>query len=61
VVSFTMQLSDEERLAEIRRARGEMDKLYQDLRGFADRNVLLSLRRAGSEKEIHSLKKLYGL
>jgi len=61
VQSFTLQLSDEARMAEISRARAQMDKLYRDLRAFTDQNALLSLQRGGAEKEILSLKKIYGL
>ncbi|HVU97990.1 MAG TPA: TraG family conjugative transposon ATPase [Puia sp.] len=61
VQSFTLQLSDEQRLALINHARTQMDKLYRDLRTFTDQNALLSLQRGGAQKDIQSLLKLYGL
>jgi conjugation system TraG family ATPase len=61
IQSYTLELSDEQRLAEIHRVRSQLDRLYRDLRSFSDQNALLSLQRAQSQQEISSLKKIYGL
>jgi hypothetical protein len=59
--NFSVQMSDEERMAAIDRVGAGMDKCFSDLSRFNNQNTLLSLQRAREAGEIDLLKKLYGL
>lgn len=61
VNSFRTQMSDAKRLEIINQVSEKVDGNYSDLRTFNGENALLSLQRAGSEKEIDMVKKMYGL
>lgn len=58
--SFTVQMSDGDRLKMINETSSQLDKQLLDLREFNDNNRLVSLQRAKSKKELQSLKDIYG-
>ncbi|SIN78732.1 conjugal transfer protein TraI [Algoriphagus halophilus] len=60
VKSFTLQMSDGERLALLQETAEKVDENYQDLLSFNRSNALLRLQRASSTQEILQIKELYG-
>ena len=58
--SFTVQMSDADRLKLINETSSQLNKQLLDLREFIDNNRLVSLQRSKSKKELQSLKDLYG-
>lgn len=61
IKSFTTTMSDAKRLELINNAADRIDGNYDDLILFNHQNVLLSLQRAKTAKEVETVKKLYGL
>lgn len=61
VESFTVQMSDAERLKIISRAADGIDEQISDLKHFNNQNIQLSLQRSKSLSEINAVKQLYGL
>ncbi|WP_339870253.1 conjugal transfer protein TraI [uncultured Algoriphagus sp.] len=61
VKSFTLQMSEGERLALINETANRVDQNYQDLIAFNLSNGQLSLRRAANTKEINQIQYLYGI
>lgn len=61
VKSFTVQMSDAERLELLNRSADEIETYVQDLRRFTNRNIQLSLQRAKNLEDINTVKQLYGL
>ena len=61
IESFTVQMSDAERLAIINRVSDAIDQNYQDLNLFNQQNILLSLQRAKGQHDVQRLKEFYGL
>lgn len=59
--SFSVQMSDAERLEMINKTAEEIDNCLADLRQFNQENILLSLQRAKSNAEIKTIKELYEL
>lgn len=59
--SFTTQMSDAERLELINAAADRIDTTYDDLMRFNRQNILLSLQRAKTERDIERVRLLYGL
>lgn len=59
--SFTVQMSDAERLKIINRAADGIDEQISDLRHFNNQNIQLSLQRSKDLNEVNSVKQLYGL
>ena len=59
--SFTVQMSDAQRLELLNRSADEIETYASDLRRFTDRNKQLSLQRAKNLEEVETLKKLYGI
>lgn len=59
--SFSVQMSDAERLEMINKTVDDLDTHLSTLRQFNHRNQLLSIQRAKSKTEIETVKKLYGL
>ena len=59
--SFTVQMSDADRLELLNRSADEIETCATDLRRFTDRNTQLSLQRAKNIEEVETLKKLYGI
>jgi hypothetical protein len=59
--AFTLQMTDEERLAAINTASAGLDQDYRELQLFTQRTQLLSLQRAKDENDYSFLLKLYGL
>ena len=61
VKSFTTTMSDSKRLKLINNAADQIDANYDDLMRFNQQNVLLSLQRAKTTKEVEAVKQLYEL
>lgn len=60
IESYTTSMSDAQRLELINEAADQIDRNYEDLRRFNGQNVLLSLQRAKTSKEVEQLRRLYG-
>lgn len=61
IESFSTSMSDGERLNLINDAADRIDRNYDDLRLFNQQNVLLTLQRAKSKKEVEQMRRLYGI
>lgn len=61
VTSFSLQMTDSERLALIDQASARVDSNYSDLLSFNRENKMLSLSRAKTSQDILVVKALYGL
>lgn len=61
VKSFTLQMSEGERLELINDTASRVDQNYQDLISFNLSNGQLSLQRASTNKEIRQIRDLYGI
>ncbi len=61
VRSFTLQMSEGERLALINETANKVDQNYQDLIAFNLSNGQLSLKRAANTKELLQIQNLYGI
>ena len=61
VNSFKTQMSDAKRLELINEAADKIDQNYNDLKQFNTQNILLSLQRSKSLKQVEDVQKLYGL
>lgn len=61
VQSFTVQMSDAERLSLLNRSADEIETYIRDLRTFSNQNIQLSLQRAKSIQDINTVKELYGI
>lgn len=61
IESYSTSMSDSERLALINEAADRIDRNYDDLRLFNRQNVLLTLQRAKSKREVEQMKRLYGI
>jgi len=59
--SFATTMSDAKRLELINNAADQVDANYGDLSRFNRQNMLLSLQRAKSAREVYVVKNLYGL
>lgn len=59
--SFTLQMSDAERLALINAAADRIDQTYDDLMRFNRQNVMLSLQRAKAKHDIDRIRLIYGM
>ncbi len=61
VQSFTLQISDAERLELLSRSIDEIEEYSTDLRSFTQQNIALSLQRAKNLEDVETIKKLYGI
>ena len=61
VKSFTLQMSEGERLTLINETANRVDQNYQDLIAFNLSNGQLSLQRAANTKELEQIQHLYGI
>ncbi|MFV5703018.1 conjugal transfer protein TraI [Flavobacterium sp. XS2P12] len=59
--SFTTQMSDAKRLEIINATADKIDSNYNDLSLFNRQNILLSLQRAKTKKDVNAVKKFYGI
>lgn len=59
--SFLTRMSDAERMELINQAADRIEINYSDLVRFNRQNTVLSLQRARAEREVQTVKKLYGL
>ncbi|WP_294819070.1 conjugal transfer protein TraI [uncultured Flavobacterium sp.] len=59
--SFTLQMSDAERLELINAAADSIDQNYDDLMRFNRQNVMLSLQRAKTSHDVDRLRLIYGM
>ncbi|MDF2190510.1 conjugal transfer protein TraI [Paraflavitalea sp. CAU 1676] len=56
--SFTVQMSDADRLKMINETANSMEKHLSALRSFNERNLVLSLQRGNAKQQLESLKKI---
>lgn len=61
VQSFTVQMSDADRLELLNRAADDIEKTAMDLRAFTNQNIQRSLQRTRDLNELKAVKKMYGL
>lgn len=61
VNSFNTQMSDAKRLELINAAADRIDENYSDLKQFNNQNIMLSLIRAKSERDIQQTRRFYGI
>lgn len=61
IESFTTSMTDAQRLALINQAADRIDQNYDDLKRFNGRNAMLALQRARDQKDVQSLRRLYGI
>ncbi len=59
--SFTLQMSDAERLELINAAADRIDRTYDDLMRFNRQNVMLSIHRAKTKHDIDRIRLIYGM
>ncbi|RYJ44306.1 conjugal transfer protein TraI [Flavobacterium beibuense] len=59
--SFSTQMSDARRLDMINAAADRIDRNYDDLTRFNRQNILLSLQRAKTQRDVDWVRRLYGL
>ena len=59
--SFTLQMSDADRLEFINAAADSIDQNYDDLMRFNRQNVMLSLQRAKTKHDVDRLRLIYGM
>jgi hypothetical protein len=59
--SFTVQMSDAERLKILNQCGDDIEKQISDLRRFTNENILLSTQRAKDLSDLNSIKQLYGI
>ncbi|WP_341836810.1 conjugal transfer protein TraI [Chitinophaga pollutisoli] len=61
ITSFTLKMSDAERLALIHKADQDVQRTLTDMRTFTDQNIMLVNQRLKNKIEIQTLKGLYNL
>lgn len=61
VQSFTLQMTDGQRLELIGRLADDIDGNYSDLKAFNTRNIRISMSRVKDEQDISAVRKIYGL
>jgi len=61
IQSYTLQMSDGQRMEILAKASDRIDENFNDLRRFNRQNILLRIQRARSEQEVLIIKQLYGL
>jgi flagellin-specific chaperone FliS len=61
LTNFSLQMTDAARLALIRHASADIERLTSDLRKFNNQTAQLSLQRAKNKQDIQSVMQLYGL
>lgn len=59
--SYSTQMTDAKRLELINSAADGIDSNYDDLRLFNRQNILLSLQRSKTEKDVEAVKEFYGI
>lgn len=59
--SFSLQMSDADRLAFLNHCADDLEKQVSDLRAFTSQNIRLSMQRAKDQHEVETIKSLYGL
>jgi len=58
---YALQLTDQQRMADIDQAAAGIDRNYADMRRYTNENELIALQRASDENDYLTLKKMYGL
>ncbi|OLY94470.1 conjugal transfer protein TraI [Cnuella takakiae] len=61
VQSFTLEMTDGQRMGMISNIADDIDRNYSDLKAFNVRNVQISLSRARDEQELEVVRMIYGL
>lgn len=59
--SFKTRMSDAKRLELINEAAERIEGNYNDLKEFNNQNILMSLQRATSQRQLETVQKLYGI
>lgn len=59
--SFTVQMSDADRMRLIQHASDNIQREIGNLRAFSNQNAALSLQRATDQNDLNAIKQLYGL
>ncbi len=59
--SFSLQITDAQRLEIINRCADNLEGQAGDLRAFTSQNIRLSMQRAKDQHELQTIKSLYGL
>lgn len=61
LTSFSLQMSDAARMKIIAKASTDIEKQTSDLRNFNNQTQLISLQRAKDQKDLNTVRSLYGL
>lgn len=61
VRSFSLKMSDAQRIEMLNRAAENVDQNFNDLIGFSRQNMMLSMQRAKTQEDIQKVRKLYGI
>jgi len=61
ITSFSVQMSDAERLKMINRCAEDIDQQISDLHRFNNQTIQVSLQRAKDQEDINMIRQLYGL
>ncbi|RPE13179.1 conjugal transfer protein TraI [Chitinophaga lutea] len=59
VTSFSLQMTDAQRLQLLETYQSEIDQYYVDMRRFTDRNIAVSISRAKTDEQASRLRQLY--
>lgn len=61
ITSFSVQMSDAERLKMINRCAEDIEQQISDLHKFNNQTIQTSLQRAKDQEDINMIRQLYGL
>lgn len=61
IESFTLQMSDEERLKIINQSADGIERQLSDLHRFNNQAIQLSLQRAKDQEDVNTVRQLYGI
>jgi hypothetical protein len=61
IESFSVQMSDADRMKLIKHASAAIQTQIADMRGFIDHNVQVSMQRSANQTELNTIKQLYGI
>ncbi len=61
IQSFTVQMSDAQRLTLLSRSADEIDTYIRDLQIFTNKNIQVSLQRSKSLQDVNDIRTLYGI
>ena len=61
IESFSVQMSDADRMKLIHHASDNIQSQIADMRGFIDHNVQVSIQRSKDQEDLNTVKQLYGI